>query len=274
MRERSGPISLIMRHVCATLRHVSQIRLAADVAGFALTTPTPAPQLGDSSFWPTPRMPRRAATAIRGVASSAAKHVGAPNLPAAVNGGLTRASGDESEKAVAPPLPGAAAGGPPGRSLPPLPSSLLLPVSPPQVRQQRPQLLLLPTRKAPPLLSPGPAEPGAPLSDVSPLSTPRSPSRVARHPLPPIHAGGGRHGAAEELSGHSVAAPQPPLRRAATTMTPRPPLPAALPRPRHPCRGKGRGWPYGNRTAFITHFRVARTQYQGSRSISSQITGS
>jgi len=36
MRERSGPISLIMRHVCATLRHVSQICLGADIAGFAL----------------------------------------------------------------------------------------------------------------------------------------------------------------------------------------------------------------------------------------------
>jgi len=36
MRERSGPISLIMRHVCATMRHVSQIWLGADVAGFAL----------------------------------------------------------------------------------------------------------------------------------------------------------------------------------------------------------------------------------------------
>jgi len=31
MRERSGPISLILRHVCITLRHVSRIWLGADV---------------------------------------------------------------------------------------------------------------------------------------------------------------------------------------------------------------------------------------------------
>jgi len=36
MLERSDPIILIMRHVCATLRHVSQIWHRAAVAGFAL----------------------------------------------------------------------------------------------------------------------------------------------------------------------------------------------------------------------------------------------
>jgi len=47
-------------------------------------------------------------------------------------------------------------------------------------------------------------------------------------PPPRRHARGGRHGAADERTGHPVAAPQPPLRMAATIRTCRPPPPPAV----------------------------------------------